>query len=447
MPQTYHHGIRVIEINEGTRPLSVVASAVTGLVATGNDADETLFPLDQPVLITNLNQAIGKAGQTGTLLSALTSIAAQASAPVVVVRVKDVSPQLKASFSYYSPPVLPNDEERLNDVNGEPTQQEDKKDKKKKAGEPEEKPKTSNPDEPLPDTQTSLVLGGITAEGQYTGMQALLAAPGRLGVTPRILGAPGLDTPPVAAGLVTIAQKLRAFAYVSAYGCENREAIVAYRKKFGARELMIIWPDFTAWSSLANASAVVPSVATALGLRARIDQEYGWHKTLSNIAVNEVTGISKDVFWSLQDPHTDAGYLNAAHVTTLINRNGYRFWGSRTTTDDPLFTFENATRTAQMLADTVAEGHLWAVDRSLHPSLARDIIEGINAKFRDLKNHGLIVDANAWFDESVNPKESLKEGRLTIDYDYTPVPPLENLLFKQRITDRYLADFGKGISQ
>lgn len=33
-----------------------------------------------------------------------------------------------------------------------------------------------------------------------------------------------------------------------------------------------------------------------------------------------------------------------------------------------------------------------------------------------------------------------------IDYDYTPVPPLENLLLRQRITDRYLADFAGRIT-
>ena len=36
---------------------------------------------------------------------------------------------------------------------------------------------------------------------------------------------------------------------------------------------------------------------------------------------------------------------------------------------------------------------------------------------------------------------TLKNGKLTLDYDYTPVPPLEDLTFQQRITDRYYADF------
>lgn len=48
--------------------------------------------------------------------------------------------------------------------------------------------------------------------------------------------------------------------------------------------------------------------------------------------------------------------------------------------------------------------------------------------------------------ESVNDKDTLKAGKLTIDYDYTPVPPLENLMLRQRITDQYLVNFASQVS-
>ena len=56
-----------------------------------------------------------------------------------------------------------------------------------------------------------------------------------------------------------------------------------------------------------------------LGLRAKIDNDTGWHKTLSNVGVNEVTGISASVFWDLQEKGADADLLNEAGVTTLID--------------------------------------------------------------------------------------------------------------------------------
>jgi len=87
MATEYHHGVRVIEINGGVRPIRTVATAVIGVVCTGEDADPALFPLDRPVLLTDVLGAIGKAGTEGTLRATLQAIADQANAITVVVRV------------------------------------------------------------------------------------------------------------------------------------------------------------------------------------------------------------------------------------------------------------------------------------------------------------------------------------------------------------------------
>ncbi|MGP3114353.1 phage tail sheath protein [Serratia ureilytica] len=386
----YHHGVRVVEINDGTRVISTVSTAIVGMVCTAEDADASVFPLDTPVLITDVLAASGKAGKKGTLAASLRAIAEQAKPVTVVVRVatgKDAA------------------------------------------------------------ETTSNIIGGANAEGRYTGMKALLSAQAELGVKPRILGVPGLDNQEVATALAGICQQLRAFGYISAYGCKTVQEATKYRDNFSQRELMLIWPDFVSWNTTANQSDIAYATARALGLRAKIDTETGWHKTLSNVGVNGVTGITASVFWDLQAPGTDADLLNQACVTTLIRKDGFKFWGSRTCSDDPLFLFENYTRTAQVLADTMAEAHLWAVDRPVTPTLVRDMIDGINAKFRELKSAGLVIDGNCWYDESANTKETLKAGKLFIDYDYTPVPPLEDLTLRQRITDRYLANLAASVNR
>lgn len=390
MPDAYHHGVRVIEINTGSRPLRTVSTAVIGVVCTSTDADAEAFPLNKAVLLTDVRSAIAKAGASGTLASTLQAIVDQCDPLTVVVRV-------------------------------EPG---------------------------LDDAATTTNVIGDTTGANYTGMQALLAAQSQLGVKPRILACPGVDTQPVAAALAIVAKKLRAMAYVSAAASADKEAAALYRDNFTDREMMVIWPDFLAWDASAVPPASVPAFATAraAGLRAKIDQEQGWHKTISNVAVAGVTGLSRDVHWDLQDPATDAGYLNAADVTTLINSNGFRFWGSRTCSSDPLFAFESAVRTAQVLSDTIADGMAWAIDKPMHPSLVRDIIESINAKFREMKALGYIIDGSAWYDEAANDSTSLASGKLYIDYDFTPVPPLENLNLRQRITDRYLADFASRVT-
>ncbi|EOX4385087.1 phage tail sheath protein [Citrobacter freundii] len=384
----YHHGVEVVEINDGTRTISTVSTAVVGMVCTASDADAGAFPLNEPVLITNPQSAIAKAGTKGTLKKSLQLIANQSKPVVVVVRVAE----------------------------------------------------GTGDDEEAQAQTISNIIGTTDENGKYTGLKALLTAKAVTGVKPRILGVPGLDTQEVATALVSVAQKLRAFAYVSAWGCKTISDVIAYRENVSARELMIIWPEFLGWDTTASATTTSYATAIALGLRAKIDNDTGWHKTLSNVGVNEVTGISASVFWDLQEKGTDADLLNEAGVTTLIRADGFRFWGNRNCSDDPLFQFENYTRTAQVIADTMAEGHMWANDKPITATLIRDIIDGINAKFRELKSGGYIIDATCWFDEEANSKESLKAGKLFIDYDYTPVPPLEHLTLRQRITDKYLAN-------
>ena len=122
------HGVRVLELNDGNRPIRTVSTSVIGLVATAADADPILFPLNTAVLLTNVQASIEKAGTSGTLARSLQAIADQTNAITVVVRV-------------------------------------------------EEKEDAA--------AQTTAVIGG-QVDGKYTGMKALLAAEQNLAVKPRI---------------------------------------------------------------------------------------------------------------------------------------------------------------------------------------------------------------------------------------------------------------------
>ncbi|MCW3611368.1 phage tail sheath C-terminal domain-containing protein, partial [Burkholderia cenocepacia] len=103
------------------------------------------------------------------------------------------------------------------------------------------------------------------------------------------------------------------------------------------------------------------------------------------------------------------------------------------------------TRTAQVLADTMAEAQMVVIDGAMVPALPRDVIEGINAKMREMKTKGQLIGGSAWFDAEQNGIVALKDGKAVINYDYTPVPPLENLTLRQKITDQYLADFASQV--
>ncbi len=220
----FHHGVEVIEINDGTRTISTVSTAIIGMVCTASDADDKTFPLNEPVLITNVQNAIAKAGKAGTLSASLQAIADQCKPVVVVVRVAEGTAET-----------------------------------------PEEARKQT----------VSNIIGTTDENGKYTGLKALLTAKTVTGVKPRILGVPGLDSQEVATALAAMCQSLRAFGYVSAWGCKTISEAINYRKNFSQRELMVIHPDFLAWDTTTNATTTAWATARALGLRAKIDQTIG----------------------------------------------------------------------------------------------------------------------------------------------------------------------------
>lgn len=387
---SFKHGITITEVTSGGRALAAVSTAIIGLVATAEDADATLFPLDRPALITDVEAAIAKAGTTGTLAPSLRAIADQTRPILIVVRVAEGDDDAETA---------------------------------------------------------SNVIGTTTAEGEKTGMQALLVAEAIHGVKPKILGTPGLETQAVTTALAIIAKKLRGFAYARVVG-DTVTAATTYRGGFAQRELMLLMPDFLSWDTATSASITSFAAARAMGLRALIDDEYGPQKTLSNIAVQGVTGISQDIQWDIEDQDTEAGLLNAAEVTALIRTpTGFRFWGNRTTADDPAYAFESTVRVAQLVADTVARGMLWAMDKPLTPALARDIIETVDGFLAELQRAGVILGRKCWYDEAKNSTASLNAGKLRISYKFTVPSPLEDLGFQQEITDEFYVDFGSQLGQ
>jgi uncharacterized protein len=164
------------------------------------------------------------------------------------------------------------------------------------------------------DTDTTAKVIGAAEGGRYTGLHALLVAQAQLGVRPRILGAPGLDTQPVTAALAIVAKKLRGMVYASCAASASVPEAIAYREQFADREVMLIYPDFMAFNTATASTGMAYAVARALGVRAMTDQQQGWHKSISNVPVAGVTGISRDVHWDLQDGERPAAAWRADHA-------------------------------------------------------------------------------------------------------------------------------------
>ncbi len=72
----------------------------------------------------------------------------------------------------------------------------------------------------------------------------------------------------------------------------------------------------------------------------------------------------------------------------------------------------------------------------------RDVVETANMRLATWQAQGRIIGGRCWYDPALNPIQNLSAGQLAIDYDFTPVAPLEGLTLNQRITGKYYLTFG-----
>ena len=188
MPEQFIHGVEVVEVEGGARPIRTVKSSVIGLVGTASKG-----PLNTPTLILGSRkeavEIFGEPDALSTIPDALDAIFDQSGALVVVVRVEN---------------------------------------------------------------SESIIGGVDAGTGQYQGVQALLAAEAQAHVTPRILIAPGYtQDQAVLAELVGVAERLRAVVIADGPDTTDIEAIT-YRENFGSDRVYIVDPWVKVWKDEAE---------------------------------------------------------------------------------------------------------------------------------------------------------------------------------------------------
>lgn len=400
------HGVTANEYTHGARAISDIATNIIGIVATGNDADTSAFPLNTPIFSTSVGSLIDRAGSQGTLAKSLDAIHDQADAQIVVVRVADTEDE---------------SEKKQNVINGAKQ---------------------------------------LAKASAYTGFK------------PKIIGAPELDDADVTAELVVAANALDAFVYASAGGSQDITSLGEYRKGFGQKNLMLIDNDFmdlnpaavpTATGSQGDISAntltavrnilsggavqgqtntvtTAATIARILGARAMLDEKVGPHKSISNTEIQGVSAIKYPRSFGLLDINSEANTINNLDVTTLIREKGFRVWGNRTCSADPIWAFEPTVRVASIIKETIAESFLWAMDKPMHPSLMIDIINTINAKLAEKVYKGWLLGAQVFIDPKKIEKERVSNGIFAFDYEFTVAPPLENIELNQHVSDRFIVN-------
>lgn len=373
MSTTYLHGVRQVINENGYTPMPIVATSVIGLLATADDADADLFPVNRAVLITDIDEAIGKAGTKGTLKNALIDIKKEAQTPIVLIRVDEAESE---------------------------------------------------------EDTIANVMGDITEE-KRTGLEVFALAQQECGVQPKIFICPQYDTnAAVRMKLASIAEDALGFAYVSFDDCETISDALKEREKFSSSYAMPFYNNALAYDTELKADGERYSVAQLAGLRARLDQEKGWHWSISNNLLREASGATKEVTYKAINGYgTGANTLNEKGISVFVRDDGgIKTWGNRTASkpDSSLY-FEVFTRTSNYLAEEAAEYLRRSMqDKPLTKAVMEDFRLNYNNRLADHKRAGRILGGQVFLDPAKNGKDDLMQGRPDYKLTFTPVPPAES---------------------
>ena len=379
------HGIEIIEIDNGIRPIQTVASSVIGIVGTAPLADAAAFPLNMPVLIAGPRQA-ATLGATGTLLDAYQQIYAEGVNIAVVVRVEEGA-----------------------DAAG----------------------------------TLANVVGSAVSQ---TGIHALVTAESIIGVTPMILCAPGFTSnvapfnvaAPGATALISVATRMKAVAIIDGPNTNEANALTDVAN-YGSDRVLYVDPAVRVWNEAAEAIVTRPASASFAGALSAVDADpsKGFWWSPSNMVLKGIVGTARPIGFAIGAEDTESNRLNEAGIATIINRNGFRSWGNRTLGIDPNWAFLSVRRTADMVYRSIEEALLWAMDRPFSEQLLRDIRDSVKSYLETLENRGAILGGDCWLDPELNTEATLKAGQVYIDFDIEPPAPLERLSIRAHRNGSY----------
>ena len=501
MPASFLHGIEVIEVDSGPVPVTVVKSAVIGIVGTAPTwAVETpaVAPaVNVPTLVSSALDAenLGPLVRGYTIPYALAAIQSQGAGQAIVINVFDPTRHYTsiaaAPFTFNAQGAInlahmgvssvvvtsdpagttyvANTDYTLDAVNGVisiiPTT----------AGGHIAAGATvlvafnyADPTKVL----DSDIIGAITS-GVYSGIQALQTTYGTMGFFSKILIAPGYSqNADVATAEVAMANKIRAVALIdsppstqvataisnrgvtgNAFNISSVRAVLCYPQETFYDTGMI--PTGVALSATGtpittqfNATAVGPYSSWVAGAIAARDLANGYWWSPSNLEVDGILGPDVQLYASAVDAASDVNNLNSKGIVTVFNAfgTGLRVWGNRSSaypnSTEP-DNFISVRRTMDVIEESVELAMLQFIDQPISNALITAILASVNAFLRSLIQRGALVAGSASYDPSENPPSQISAGQLVFDIDVMPPPPAERITFQTFIDVSLLQQLGQ----
>ncbi len=316
------------------------------------------------------------------------------------------------------------------------------------------------------------VIGAVTG-GVYTGLKALQTTYGTMGFFPKILIAPGYSQDAnVATALDAMANTIRAIALVDSPPATSVSTAIGNRGVAGngfgsaSSRMVLCYPQETFYDagivptgvtlspsgvpipSQFNANAVGPYSQWVAGAIAAKDLAQGYWWSPSNTQVDGMLGPDVQLYASILDASSDTNNLNAAGIVTVFNAfgTGLRVWGNRSAAYPTLTAPDNfisVRRTMDVIEESLELAMLQFIDQPISNALIDAILASANAFIRSLIQRGALVAGAASFNPAENPAAQIAAGQLVFDIDVMPPPPAERITFEALIDTTLLQQLGQ----
>ena len=314
---------------------------------------------------------------------------------------------------------------------------------------------------------------GTVASGVYSGIQALQTTYGTMGFFPKILIAPGFShNADVATAAISLAQQIRAVALIDSAPATTVASAIANRGVAGSafntssKRAVLCYPQETFYdtgllpagvtlgatglpvTAQTNGLAVGPYSQWVAGAMAARDREKGYWWSPSNVEIEGILGPDVQLYASAIDSTSDVNTLNSNGILTVFNAfgTGLRVWGNRSSaypSSTAPDNFISVRRTMDVIEESVELAMLQFIDQPISNALITAILASVNSFVRTLIQRGALVAGSASYDPSKNPPAQIAAGQLVFDVDVMPPPPAERLTFETFIDVSLLQQLGQ----
>lgn len=466
MPANYLHGVEIISVNRGPRPVNAVRTAVIaliGIAVSGPNQSLTLVQSESDA------SQFGVLHPDNTIRMALDAILNQGGATCIVVNVFDsgdhtaaytetqtvTNGKVKLTKLYFDNLVVTKGVATLV-LNTDYTYD----------AETQEitiLTTTTYPDGTALDlaydaVDLSLVtashINGATVGNTRSGLQALDDCFNYLGFNPKILICPGFSQlQSVASEMITKADLFRAMALIDAPAdATPTEAITGRGNTTGpvksfftsSKRAVLLYPAVRIENPYTGGERAYPYSPFFAGVMAKTDNDLGYWYSPSNKEIRGILRPNTALTAQINNPNTQVNLLNEKGIVTIFQSfgTGYRTWGNRSAAHPTVTTPDNfisVQRTADMIHESIEQAMLQFIDEPLNNATIDAIRETGNSFLRSLVQRGAIIDGSVTYDPAKNPPTQLAQGIVVFDIEFMPPTPAERIVFQSFINIALLA--------